>query len=86
MVVGTSLPNLLPWLRTLDPKTRAMIGKIKLAFDAWDHVDKTKEQQIRLRLKQFREFGIEVERARFDLVVQPQDEVRSLGGDLTDDE
>lgn len=63
-----------------------MIGKIKLPFDPWNHVDKTREQQIRLQLRELREHGIEVKRARFDLIVQPADRTRSLGGDLTDEE
>lgn len=83
---ATSLRNLLPWLQTLDPVTRAMLGKIRLPFDAWDHVDKHKDQQIRLRLRQFREVGIEIKRGRFELIVMPQDVTRSMGGDLTDDE
>lgn len=86
IVTYESVPKVVPWLHALSPFARACIGKIKAPFDAWNHVDKTKEQQIRLILREFRKAGVEVKRPKFDLVVKPNDVVRSQGGDLTDEE
>lgn len=85
-VTANLLPQLLPWLKMLDDDSRAAIGKVKVPFDPWSHVDKTKQQQIRMCLKEFKKAGVELKRARFDLMVKPADVPRSLGGDLTDDE
>lgn len=67
--------------------SRVAIGKVKLPFDPWNHVDKTKEQQMEMNLKKLKEAGAELKRVRFDLIVMPNDIPRSLGtGDMTSDE
>jgi hypothetical protein len=87
VVTANALPHLLPWLRSLDKEARAALGMVKLFFDPWDKVDKTKEQQIVMCLKKFKEAGVELERRRFDLVVQKEDIPRSEGtGDMSDDD